>query len=951
MNADAPTPNVAECEQFMQFWTGVSDTHHITLVAILPDSQAVHARTFTDQSWGAACNWIADHQATGRNIYFQPNETPPNCARKPRKTDMVAATCRFADIDPDDEHYPLVEERHRLIQLADHLANDPTIAPTVIIDSGNGIQPIWAVTREPLDEVALARVESENREIEAALGAGGTHNIDRLLRVPGTVNYPNAAKRKLGRGISRARLIFPAELGEVQPAVAASNRPAAEDIEVGDLVQVAIADAFALEQPDQVRAIEIYEGRRWVFIRSSETGVPVEQIVLIRKGGHQADSLTRDNLSAAHRGQPNIYQPDQAATLAARVTEKLAGTGLVRPKHVKPTRTATAEEADVAALVAELEQVGADKVTQPKKLPAILRSRLYKTLGFRRRLAARWAGKVDDLTEAGRDATHSGVDLSLAAMLKAAGFSHLDAGLILCAFPHGKANNKEWPNPGLRLRHVARSVLRSHEPSPADTPEFVQEFNDKYMVVNENGKCVVYAPVFDPILRRRQFDRFTFDDLRRLYSNRLEIGSDRKGNSVLKNAATAWLEHPDRRQYINGVTFDPSGRSNYGTLNLWQGFAVKPVTGDWSLMKHHILDVICNKNLTLYSYLMCWLARMVQYPAQQGEVAVVMKGGEGTGKGTLARAMLRVLGQHSMHISNARHLVGNFNAHLRDCILLFADEAFFAGDKQHVGVLKALITELSLAIEAKYQNAVQAPNFVHIMMASNEEWVIPAGLDARRFLVLVVSEHRKGDHAYFAEIWKQMEAGGYEAMLYDLLNLDITTFNVRSVPVTEGLQQQKKLSLPTFEAWWLDVLHRGYVYRSRLGLEEYFGEWHDEVTTEVMYTSYINYAQRVRERHPLSREDFGKKIVSFGAKPTRPRDMVIGEHVTDVANQFGGTTRKSALIRHPRPPAYHLGGLEKARIAFMETTALEIDWQDPPEDTKEADRAGPSREPKWRLKL
>jgi len=27
-------------------------------------------------------------------------------------------------------------------------------------------------------------------------------------------------------------------------------------------------------------------------------------------------------------------------------------------------------------------------------------------------------------------------------------------------------------------------------------------------------------------------------------------------------------------------------------------------------------------------------------------------------------------------------LVGNFNAHLIDCVLLFADEAFWAGDKQ-----------------------------------------------------------------------------------------------------------------------------------------------------------------------------------------------------------------------------------------------------------------------------
>ncbi len=153
---------------------------------------------------------------------------------------------------------------------------------------------------------------------------------------------------------------------------------------------------------------------------------------------------------------------------------------------------------------------------------------------------------------------------------------------------------------------------------------------------------------------------------------------------------------------------------------------------------------------------------MFQRPVEQGEVAVVMKGCEGTGKGTLAKALMRMMGQHGLAVSNAKHLIGNFNGHLRDAVFLFCDEAFFAGDRAHVGVLKSLITEPYLTVEAKFQNAVQQPNFLHVMMASNEEWVVPASMDARRFFVLVVSEAKKNDHAYFAAIWKQMEAGGYE---------------------------------------------------------------------------------------------------------------------------------------------------------------------------------------------
>ena len=67
----------------------------------------------------------------------------------------------------------------------------------------------------------------------------------------------------------------------------------------------------------------------------------------------------------------------------------------------------------------------------------------------------------------------------------------------------------------------------------------------------------------------------------------------------------------------------------------------------------------------------------------------------------MANALKRIIGQHGLTISNSRHLVGNFNAHLRDCIFLFADEAFFAGDKQHVGVLNSLITDDTLTVEGK----------------------------------------------------------------------------------------------------------------------------------------------------------------------------------------------------------------------------------------------------------
>lgn len=463
----------------------------------------------------------------------------------------------------------------------------------------------------------------------------------------------------------------------------------------------------------------------------------------------------------------------------------------------------------------------------------------------------------------------------------------------------------------------------------------VAEFNERYMVVNEAGKTIVYEPVHDVLLNRRHYGRITFEDLRRLYLNRrVVVGCDNEGKAAIKSIANVWLSHADRRQFVGGVIFDPSGqRVPPNTLNLWQGFAVQPRQGSWARLQDHILQVICDGNGEHYEFLVGWMARLVQKPAEQGEVAVVLRGGEGTGKGTLAKALLHVLGQHGLAISNSKHLTGNFNGHLRDTVLLFADEAFFAGDRAHVGILKALITEPFLTIEAKYQNAVQMPNFVHLMMASNEDWVVPAALDARRFFVLEVSAARANDHSYFAAIRDEMCSGGYEGMLNDLLSHDLTNYNPRRVPVTAGLQIQRKRSMPTAEDWWAETLMRGYVFKSQLGLEDYFGRWHELMATEVLFDAYATYAKARGERRPMRREAFGKFMVRMGAKSSRRSDVVSGEHVTNVATTFG-TTRQAELIHDDRSYCYSLGSLSTARDDFQKATGLQMEW--PEEDEDEA---------------
>jgi len=314
--------------------------------------------------------------------------------------------------------------------------------------------------------------------------------------------------------------------------------------------------------------------------------------------------------------------------------------------------------------------------------------------------------------------------------------------------------------------------------------------NEKFAVVQIGGKTRVVSWEDNPLVPGSRLPVYqTLEDFQSFQRKwRIEY-TDAQGNAVKVARGKWWLDHPHRRQY-SGVVFAPNAAPS-DMLNLWTGWGCVPRAGDCGLYIEHLERNICNGDRAHAQYLLNWMASAVQHPERQGEVAVVLRGKEGTGKGVFASQFGRLFGSHFLQISNAKHLVGNFNAHLQQCSLLFADEAFFAGDRTHEGVLKALVTEGTLMIEPKGINAFSARNHIHLIMASNNAWVVPAGGDSRRYFVLDVSDARKQDTRYFGEVAHQMDTGGREALLAFLLARDLGGFNVRNVPQTAALDDQK----------------------------------------------------------------------------------------------------------------------------------------------------------------
>jgi hypothetical protein len=190
-------PDAAAAIGFLEHWMAGSEPRSL-LVSIVPDSPTIHGHTFDLPGDQGMAQWIERSNRVA-GIYWTVNACKPDLTKKARKADVEWLVGIWADLDPIKGREPSVE-RGRLLRLASELMALPW-PPTVIIDSGGGVQPVWRL-ETPLEASEEYRQANEalGRRIEAALGGiENTSNIDRVLRLPFTINHPNRIKIEQGR--------------------------------------------------------------------------------------------------------------------------------------------------------------------------------------------------------------------------------------------------------------------------------------------------------------------------------------------------------------------------------------------------------------------------------------------------------------------------------------------------------------------------------------------------------------------------------------------------------------------------------------------------------------------------------------------------------------------------------------------------------------------------------
>jgi len=182
------TPDRGEATKFLELLHPGGLKH---LVAI-SETGKLKAKTFLSSQSDEMLAWIIERNRAKDNIYFHVNPLRENVKnRKAKKEDVECVTAFHVDLDdPGDRALESLKQF------------EPK--PSAIVFSGGGYQAFWLLAEPMSDLEKAARI---NKGIATKLGADDCFNVDRIMRVPGTINWPNAKKRAAGRSEAVAYVV------------------------------------------------------------------------------------------------------------------------------------------------------------------------------------------------------------------------------------------------------------------------------------------------------------------------------------------------------------------------------------------------------------------------------------------------------------------------------------------------------------------------------------------------------------------------------------------------------------------------------------------------------------------------------------------------------------------------------------------------------------------------
>ncbi|WP_319405402.1 DUF5906 domain-containing protein [uncultured Desulfosarcina sp.] len=433
----------------------------------------------------------------------------------------------------------------------------------------------------------------------------------------------------------------------------------------------------------------------------------------------------------------------------------------------------------------------------------------------------------------------------------------------------------------------------------------IRVLNRTFAAILIDGKFLIIMEHVHPATGRADISYLRKQDFLSWFENRIIITGYSKGKPTFTDWAKIWLKSPYRREY-NGLILDTRNNPK-GYYNLYKPPVLKTGPSTCELYLDHVKNIICGGHDDICNWVLDWMAYLVQNKGRDRPgTAIVLRGSQGTGKGSFVQPFGQIFGNHFIHVTQQAHFTGRFTEHFKDVILAFIDEALWAGNRGSEGHIKGLISEATILIEPKFVNPYPIKNHVNFIFASNSTWIVPTGLEERRFLALHVKSDRQRDYQYFHDINQRMKTGGVADLARFLMARKVTC-NLREAVRTEEFLSQAIESMTPEEHFWFHLLQEGELADPQNEGPNSDQPWPDIISRGGLYTLYCRFSERLNIRNRL-------------LSPTQ-----FGRRVRELVPTYGGP-KKAFSIGGKRFKTYRLPPLEIARKLFEEKIKYQINW-------------------------
>ena len=286
----------------------------------------------------------------------------------------------------------------------------------------------------------------------------------------------------------------------------------------------------------------------------------------------------------------------------------------------------------------------------------------------------------------------------------------------------------------------------------------LHEMNSRAVFIRDFAEVALIPTIDHPQIITYSRNAFT----RGLFSNyKVEKAS----------VANVWMDWPERLDVIK-PSYEPGEPpiTPSGYVNTWVPSKCKPAKGDithWNWYMDHLFK----SDPTYKEWFIRWLAYPLQHPGTKLHTACVFWSTEtGTGKSLLGLIMQVLYGEHNAEVVQEGDLHSDWNPWADGNQFIMGEE--IKGDKGRkiADLLKSMVTRRTVIVNRKGIPQYTVRDCANYYFNSNHPEAFYIEETDRRFFVHELGGEKFGADFYQTTFEPWLNNGGYEAILYHLLN-------------------------------------------------------------------------------------------------------------------------------------------------------------------------------------